>query len=156
MHDAYFVISPLWSQTTNDSALRNKQTIVHSDPKDKNFSFYIRLILDMAVANHFHARHEPVYDDDYDDYDYDYDDYDDFAIHISRGGGGTAGQTNSQTKDIKHKGKSKHGRSHQQHVYSSKHVRAKDSLRARRKGTKGKALTTNRKRFTKERNPNGS
>ena len=105
----------------------------------------------MAVANYFHAQHKPVYYNDDDDVACycDYDDYDDFVINASRGGGGM-----KKDNGGKHKGKRKNDGLQQQNVYSSKHVRAKDSLRARRKGIKGKALTTNRRRVAKERNAN--
>jgi hypothetical protein len=81
-------------------------------------------------------------DNDYDSYCdnddrfFDQYDYDDFSIHASRGGGGTMDTISKREKE-KQKGKNTKG--NPQNVYSSKHVRAKESLRAGRKARKTKA-----------------
>lgn len=91
-----------------------------------------------------------TYFSDQDDYDYDYDDcydrafeYDDFCANSSRGGGGAASMSRRQVSKRNQKKKCYLG------VYSSKHVRAKESLIANYNGmnrTKANRSSTRRKR----------
>eukprot|EP00535_Pseudo-nitzschia_heimii_P005579 CAMPEP_0197192536 /NCGR_PEP_ID=MMETSP1423-20130617/25199_1 /TAXON_ID=476441 /ORGANISM="Pseudo-nitzschia heimii, Strain UNC1101" /LENGTH=97 /DNA_ID=CAMNT_0042645433 /DNA_START=122 /DNA_END=415 /DNA_ORIENTATION=- len=83
-------------------------------------------------------RDDEYYYEDDEDWYYDwYDGYDDFAFRGLRGESGMTTRAHRQTKD-KQKSKSKNGRL--QNVYSSKHIKAKVSLRASQKA-KGKGRT---------------
>ena len=80
-----------------------------------------------------------TYFSDQDDYDYDYDDcydrafeYDDFCANSSRGGGG-ASMGRRQASKMNQKKKGSLG------VYSSKHVRMKESLIATNNGTRNRS-----------------
>merc|ERR1712070_1050773 len=90
----------------------------------------------MAVTNDHSTQRQRLHhqnDDEYDEHDEwcyndQYEDYDDFAISTSRGGGGRRPATTSRASN-RTKGKNG-GRGAVVTIYSSKHIRAKESLRA--------------------------
>lgn len=98
----------------------------------------------IPVTDESSSTAAPIRHDDYDDYDYDdlyegssdweFDRHDDFALQYCGGGGGGGNKPDKRRKQKKNGG----GGSQQHACYSSKHVRAKESLRAKRKANKGK------------------